>query len=778
MFSTDERLASFTVASSSASTSAAKKRQSAKAAPSPLQWPHPVTGRSAKTCNIPTPDTLAKYGFYHTPTSDAPDTVSHFLYADLQIAHWQPNDDPLSRLEQALPGNAWSRIFRSQQLACFDDDTNTWTWQTAELLPTSKDMIQARKESFGSQWPYDGKKGWKPTSKKLAEAGFYFTPTDLEPDNAKCVYCEKSLGGWEKSDDPVHEHRRRVPECAFFNCELRKALDEPVAAAEPTEIDDEVEEIPPAVVASKKGGKRAVSAATRKASAKASKGKKSTIAGAMELDQDNAEAPINATTGAATASQVSAHEEPLSETAIEEPAPVKKGGRKTRSVSTKKLAANTQFEEEGAEAAAAAAAIQEDQAAADALEQVVEAEPVVEEPIKTLSKKKSATGLGNGIATQASSSRPTRAASRRATKAINLLSDEGLNRKLRRPDEEDLERRELALSDPDPIPVLTTPNVPVLESVTDPVVSVKPKGSRSKSKKLDQEALAPTQVSTEPQAELDIPIGQDAMHPIEDDTIIEHEDDEKAPEEELPVEEPKRRGGRAAKPGTRCAAAAAAAAKASSAGTRAKKASAKVTAVPCADLDAEERLDPTDAGGPIAFPSMSSEADAAPEHKRSSRTGTAPRKDSQTNFAFSASPSAAISTCKRSSVKSDSTASQVEAEMANTHRDAVDTDSDALSGKLPKTGSQATIRGQSGWSSATAAMSLSTGRTPLWHLPQLATLNLDESQRRMTLGDWLQMKADAAALEMRAEGEAQLEDLENQLRIGRIAIERRLRGRA
>lgn len=75
-------------------------------------------------------------------------------------------------------------------------------------------------------------------------------------------------------------------------------------------------------------------------------------------------------------------------------------------------------------------------------------------------------------------------------------------------------------------------------------------------------------------------------------------------------------------------------------------------------------------------------------------------------------------------------------------------------------------------------MSSSTGRTPLSHLPQLAKLDLDDKQRAMTLGEWMQMKAEKAAIEMRLDGEEQLADLENQLRLGRMAIERRLRGRA
>ncbi len=299
--------------------------------------------------------------------------------------------------------------------------------------------------------------GWKPTSKKLAEAGFFFTPTEEEPDNAKCIYCDKSLGGWEKSDDPVHEHQRRNPDCAFFNCELREATsstqgEETVAeeAAATVEPDEE----PEPIVNPKKGGKRAVSATTRKASTKVSKAKKSMAATAPQDEEETADV---------------AAEEEISTEEPSEPveAAIKKGGRKTRNVSTRKAAPKQDIVEETHEES----------------EPVEEAAPVEAKVTRSASSKKGATGLGNG--NEATASRPTRAASRRATKAIGLITaDDDVNRIPRRPDKEDLEQRELALSDPIPFPSPASEDQPV--PATDPVQPAKPKRSRSKSKKLDK----------------------------------------------------------------------------------------------------------------------------------------------------------------------------------------------------------------------------------------------------------------------------------------------------
>ncbi len=161
------------------------------------------------------------------------------------------------------------------------------------------------------------------------------------------------------------------------------------------------------VEAPKKGGKRAVST-TRKASAKVAKAKKSVAAKKHEEQEAQAAADEQDDVEPADAEPSAKEEAAAEEKDDEMVASTKKGGRKTRSVSTKKLAAKAQVEEDEPE---------KDEPAEEA-----EVEPAAEEPAKTLSTKKSATGLGNGIASQSTAARPTRAASRRATKAINLLS--------------------------------------------------------------------------------------------------------------------------------------------------------------------------------------------------------------------------------------------------------------------------------------------------------------------------------------------------------------------
>ncbi len=48
----------------------------------------------------------------------------------------------------------------------------------------------------------------------MAEAGFYFIGTAKEPDLVRCYWCRKEMDGWEPTDDPMAEHRRKE-DCPF-----------------------------------------------------------------------------------------------------------------------------------------------------------------------------------------------------------------------------------------------------------------------------------------------------------------------------------------------------------------------------------------------------------------------------------------------------------------------------------------------------------------------------------------------------------------------------------
>lgn len=49
----------------------------------------------------------------------------------------------------------------------------------------------------------------------MAEAGFYLVGNSSEPDLVRCYYCRRELDGWEPTDVPWEEHKRRG--CPFIS---------------------------------------------------------------------------------------------------------------------------------------------------------------------------------------------------------------------------------------------------------------------------------------------------------------------------------------------------------------------------------------------------------------------------------------------------------------------------------------------------------------------------------------------------------------------------------
>eukprot|EP00794_Sanderia_malayensis_P009276 gene9276-10254_t len=64
-----------------------------------------------------------------------------------------------------------------------------------------------------ADWPF--KDNCLCTAVKMAEAGFYHTPSENEPDLVTCFVCYKELDGWEPTDDPWQEHKNHSSKCPF-----------------------------------------------------------------------------------------------------------------------------------------------------------------------------------------------------------------------------------------------------------------------------------------------------------------------------------------------------------------------------------------------------------------------------------------------------------------------------------------------------------------------------------------------------------------------------------
>ncbi|KAH6921193.1 hypothetical protein HPB50_027820 [Hyalomma asiaticum] len=71
-------------------------------------------------------------------------------------------------------------------------------------------------------WPLRGSSVCSP--RRMAEAGFYYCPTETDPDLARCYVCFKELVEWEPGDDPFQEHACYT-DCPFVALGMKKEKD-------------------------------------------------------------------------------------------------------------------------------------------------------------------------------------------------------------------------------------------------------------------------------------------------------------------------------------------------------------------------------------------------------------------------------------------------------------------------------------------------------------------------------------------------------------------------
>lgn len=153
----DSRLATFNaVASSRAQSTSSRKASSALA----TAWP--PSGSSKK---LPSAREMALCGFTFTPSDAAPDACTHAL-CGTQVTGWRAGEDPLERLRAEAPECALTKVLLSAAAA--KAKKGTATWEDEDLLPNGAAMAAARRATFGTAWPYDRKKGWKPNSARVS----------------------------------------------------------------------------------------------------------------------------------------------------------------------------------------------------------------------------------------------------------------------------------------------------------------------------------------------------------------------------------------------------------------------------------------------------------------------------------------------------------------------------------------------------------------------------------------------------------------------------------
>ncbi|KAK6978130.1 hypothetical protein R3P38DRAFT_2580334 [Favolaschia claudopus] len=166
-----------------------------------LKWPHPKTWKA-------TPNNLAEAGFYFDPSPEDPDNVTCFM-CDKQITEWAEEDDPFDlHFQKCATTCAWANLRCGLRRDA--DSHGKFVFPDKSRLPTSKAMEKARLETFTMfGWKHDKNKKHLASSKKMAHAGFVFTPAEPGDDTGACLYCHVALGNWDEDDDPMQHHQDR-----------------------------------------------------------------------------------------------------------------------------------------------------------------------------------------------------------------------------------------------------------------------------------------------------------------------------------------------------------------------------------------------------------------------------------------------------------------------------------------------------------------------------------------------------------------------------------------
>jgi len=149
-------------------------------------WPHAT----------PTPEDLAKAGFYYRPAAVSNDNTICYL-CERALDGWEEDDDPVQEHLKHSPDCGWAVLMGIAQEGNSDPSSME--------DPTGAHLSDARSATFAIGWPHESKRGWTCKIDKLVEAGWHFAPSSECEDLVSCVYCRLSLDGWEPKDNPLYE---------------------------------------------------------------------------------------------------------------------------------------------------------------------------------------------------------------------------------------------------------------------------------------------------------------------------------------------------------------------------------------------------------------------------------------------------------------------------------------------------------------------------------------------------------------------------------------------
>lgn len=160
-----------------------KKRTSNAKGTKSITWPH----------KSPSPEELARAGFYYKPSVEAPDNTICYM-CERQLDGWEEEDDPIAEHSKHSSDCGWAILM----------DVTKETHNVTNMEdPTQSRLVDARASTFEIGWPHESKRGWVCKIDKMVQAGWHFAPTAESDDFVSCAYCKLSLDGWEPKDSPL-----------------------------------------------------------------------------------------------------------------------------------------------------------------------------------------------------------------------------------------------------------------------------------------------------------------------------------------------------------------------------------------------------------------------------------------------------------------------------------------------------------------------------------------------------------------------------------------------
>lgn len=109
---------------------------------------------------------LANAGFFYDPRPSAPDSTTCYL-CHSQLDGWEEDDNAFHEHANLSAGCGWAIIARIEQ--------NVEHGINEQEDPMGHRLMDARRMTFGANWPHENKKSWVGKTEKVCWSAFDYT---------------------------------------------------------------------------------------------------------------------------------------------------------------------------------------------------------------------------------------------------------------------------------------------------------------------------------------------------------------------------------------------------------------------------------------------------------------------------------------------------------------------------------------------------------------------------------------------------------------------------